>query len=133
MKAQSLLLSAALALPLSTMAMDQAACTALAGEIDTHLKEAALAEMLAATASDPATSANNAQSAASTMKVVDGNLQMLEQSGCPAYPQPIDTSGYHNDALRCAYDLLKQRSGTPPCDQSTWTPKGRSETWHSFD
>ena len=58
---------------------------------------------------------------------------MLQENGCPAYTGALDTTGYHNDALRCAYDRLKQRTDTPPCDTRNWTVKGPSETWHSFD
>lgn len=133
MKPEHLLVCAMLAVPLPTMAMDQAACAALVSEIDANLKEAALAKMLAATTSDAATAASNAQTAENTLQIVNQNVQMLQQNACPAYPHPIDTTGYHADAVRCAYDLLKQRTDTPPCDQSTWTMKGRGETWHSFD
>jgi hypothetical protein len=133
MKPKHLFLGVALALPLPAAALDQAACSALVGEIETNLKDAALAQMLAATAREPAAAASSAQSAVSTLQIVDRNRQMLEQSGCPPYPRPVDPAGYHNDALRCAYDMLKQRTGTPPCDQSAWTLKGRSETWHALE
>lgn len=131
MKPESLILCMALTLPLPTMAVDETTCAALGNEIDANLKEAALAEMLSATAREPETAASSAQSAASRLQIVDRNLQMLEQQGCAPHG-PTNTAGYHNDALLCAYDMLKQRTGTPACDQSTWTLKGRSETWHSF-
>lgn len=132
MKPQNLILCMALALPLPTMAMDETRCAALVNEIDTNLKDAALAEMLSATAREPAMAASSAQSAASTLQTVEQHLKMLAQTGCAPYPGPTNTAGYHNDALLCAYDVLKQRTATPPCDQSTWTLKGRGETWHSF-
>jgi hypothetical protein len=132
MKSQYLLLCITLAVPLPAMAIDETTCAALVNEIDMNLKAAALAEALSATSRDPATAASNTQTAASTLQSVDRKLQMLEQNECPPYPRPPDTAGYHNDALLCAYDILKQRTGTPPCDQSTWTLKGRSETWHSL-
>ena len=65
-------------------------------------------------------------------QIVDRNLQNLEQNGCPPYPRPPDTAGYHNDALLCAYGILKQRTGTPPCDQSTRTLRRRSEPRHTL-
>jgi hypothetical protein len=122
-----------LATPLPALAIDAAACAALAGEIETNLKQAALSRMQAATTSDPALASSHAQGADRTLKIVDRNVQMLVQAGCPAYPQPLETTGYHNDALHCAYDLLKQRQDTAPCDQRLWTLKGPGETWHSFD
>lgn len=133
MKPQHLLICMTLALPLPALAVDQATCAALVSEIETNLKEAALAQMLAATARDSASSTVNTQSAENTLSIVEQNVQMLEQHGCPAYPQPVDPSGYHNDALLCAYDVLKQRTGTAPCDMGAWTLKGRGETWHAFE
>lgn len=133
MKLPHLLLCAALGLPLPMLAADPAACAALAGEIDTNLKEAALARMLAATAREPEVAAANRRSADTLLQIVDRNRRMLQENGCPAYTGPLDTTGYRNDALRCAYDRLKQRTDTPPCDTRNWTVKGPSETWHSFD
>ena len=133
MKPRSLMLCVALTLPLPAMAGDPSTCAALLGEVETHLKQAALAEVLSMTVPDPATAASNAQSATATRRIVDHHLRRLESAGCPPYPGPTDPAAYHGDALLCAYDLLKQRADTPPCDRSAWTHKGRSETWHRLE
>jgi hypothetical protein len=133
MKPRSLLLCIALTLPLPVVAGDPSTCAALHGEIETNLKQTALAEVLSMTVPDPASAASHAQSATANRQIVDRNLRMLESVGCPPYPGPADTAVYHGDALLCAYDLLKQRTNTTPCDQSAWTPKGRSETWHTLE
>lgn len=132
MNRKILLLCMAVAFPVPALSVDPATCAAFISVIDANLKEAALAKTLSVTSPDPAAAASSAQTAASTMQIVDQNLRLLAQNGCAAYPRPLDSSGYNNDAMYCAYEILKQRPATSACDRRSWTLKGPIETWHSF-
>ncbi len=132
MNRKALVVCLTIAFPWPAFAADAATCAAFVSVIDANLKEAALAQMLSVTAPDPAIAASNRQTAASTMQIVDQNLRLLAQNGCASYPRPLDSSGYNNDAMYCAYEILQQRPATSVCDRRTWTLKGPIETWHSF-
>ncbi len=132
MNRKALFLCLTIAFPFPALSADEATCAAFVSVIDANLKEAALAKMLSVTAPDPAAAASAGQTAASTMQIVDQNLRLLAQNGCGAYPRPVDSSGYNNDAMYCAYEILQQRPATSACDRRTWTLKGPIETWHSF-
>ncbi len=133
MNCKHLLLCAGIAsLSLPAWSADQAACAVYASAIDANLKEVALAKTLSVTARDPGLAASSGQAAANTLQAIDQNIRTMEQSGCAPYPRPVDYSGYNNDAMRCAYEILQQRPMAAQCDKSTWAQKGQIETWHSF-
>lgn len=133
MNCKPLFLCAGIAfLPLPAFSADQAACAVYASAIDANLKDVALAKTLSVTARDPGFATSSGQTAASTLQAIDQNVRTMEQSGCAPYPRPIDYSGYNNDAMRCAYEILQQRPTATQCDKSTWTQKGQIETWHTF-
>lgn len=132
MNRKTLLLCALIAFPFPALPADDETCAAAMSAIDANLKEAALARTLSVTAPDPTIVSASQQTFTGAMRLADQNVALLAQNGCAPYPRPLEFSGYSNDAMYCAYEILQKRPDSAACNRSNWTMKGQIETWHSF-